>query len=78
MDVEDAKTPTGIREVDLTPRLVHEMTAHRAWMERAGHDVSSNAHVFQSTAGTPLRPEASDDSSAPSPPAPTSDAKSPG
>jgi hypothetical protein len=57
MDVEDAKTPTGIREVDLTPRLVHEMTAHRAWMERAGHDVSSNAHVFKSTAGTPLRPE---------------------
>lgn len=57
MDVEDAKTPTGIREVDLTPTLVHEMTAHRAWMERAGHDVSANAHVFQSTAGTPLRPE---------------------
>jgi integrase len=57
MDVEDAKTPTGIREVDLTPTLVHEMTAHRAWMERAGHDVSANAHVFQSTACTPLRPE---------------------
>ena len=35
MDVEDAKTPTGIREVDLTPTLVQELNAHRAWMERA-------------------------------------------
>ena len=57
MDVEDAKTPTGIREVDLTPTLVQELKVHRAWMQRAGHDVTADACVFQSSAGTPLRPE---------------------
>jgi integrase len=57
MDVEDAKTPTGIREVDLTPTLVHELTAHRTWMERTGHDVTAKARVFQSSLGTPIRPE---------------------
>lgn len=56
MDVQDATTPTGIREVDLTPTLIEELKAHRAWMERAGHDLAADAHVFQTSAGTPLRP----------------------
>jgi integrase len=45
LDVEDAKTPTGIREVDLTPVLRDELVAHRAWMASAGFDVSPRARV---------------------------------
>ena len=41
LDVEDAKTPTGIREVDLTPVLRDELVVHRAWMASAGFDVAA-------------------------------------
>jgi integrase len=56
LDVEDAKTPTGIREVDLTPVLRDELVAHRAWMASAGFDVSPRVRVYQSGTGRPLTP----------------------
>ena len=56
LDVEDAKTPTGIREVDLTPVLRDELVVHRAWMASAGFDVAARARVYQSGSGRPLTP----------------------
>jgi integrase len=55
-DVEDAKTPTGVREVDLTPVLRDELVAHRAWMVGEGMDVSPDALVFQTADGQPQTP----------------------
>jgi integrase len=58
LDVEDSKTPSGVREVDLTPMLRDELAAYREHLINQGFDVSAQARVYRSDKGKALSADA--------------------
>ena len=53
-DIPDAKTDTGIREVEMTDELVEEIEAHIDRLRRASFDTGPKAPLFPNLHGTPI------------------------
>ena len=49
--IPDAKTDTGIREVQMTPDLVQVVVEHLDRLQRAGHPAGPNAYLVQNLRG---------------------------
>jgi len=49
--IPDAKTETGIREVEISPYLVEVLIMHIDRLRRAGNDASPEAYLFQNERG---------------------------
>ena len=49
--IPDAKTQTGVRSVEITPRLAKSFVAHLERMRAAGHATGPDDHVIQNTRG---------------------------
>jgi integrase len=49
--IPDAKTVTGIRVVEMSPKLAAAFTAHLERLRRAGHSTGLDDHIIQNTRG---------------------------
>lgn len=49
--IPDAKTETGIRDVEISPHLVEVLVMHIDRLRRAGNDTSPEAYLFQNVRG---------------------------
>jgi integrase len=49
--IPDAKTQTGVRSVEITPRLAKAFVEHLEGMRAAGHTTGLDDHVIQNTRG---------------------------